>query len=83
VEDPTLRALLAEALVSDLPTANPTDDMNQLLRQLRIDAIHRRIKGLTSALEAANRRGDDDAALAVLAEKRAYHSEIESLKQDL
>jgi DNA primase len=83
VEDPTLRALLAEALVANLPPSNPTDDMNQLLRQLRIDAIQRRIKGLTSALEAANRRGDDDAALAVLAEKRAYHSEIESLKQDL
>lgn len=83
VNDPTLRALLAESLVADLPATNPTHDMNQLLRQLRIDAIQRRIKGLTSALEAANRRGDDDAALAVLAEKRAYHSEIESLKQDL
>ena len=83
VADPTLRALLAEALVADLPPSDPTNDMNQLLRQLRIDAIQRRIKGLTSALEAANRRGDDDAALAVLAEKRAYHSEIESLKQDL
>jgi DNA primase len=83
VEDPTLRALLAEALVKDLPAANATDDMNQLLRQLRIDALHRRIKGLTSELEAANTRGDDDAALAVVAEKRGYHSEIESLKRDL
>ncbi len=82
VPDPTLRALLAESLVAELPATNPTHDMNQLLRQLRIDAIQRRIKGLTSALEAANRRGDDDAALAVLAEKRAYHSEIESLKRD-
>ena len=70
-------------MVKDLPAANPTNDMNQLLRQLRIDALHRCIKGLTSELEAANTRGDDDAALAVVAEKRAYHSEIESLKRDL
>jgi len=82
VDDPTLRSLLARTLLADLPASNPTDDMSQVLRQLRIDALHRRIKGLTSDLEAANRRGDEQAALAVLAEKRAFNSEIESLKRD-
>ena len=82
IEDGTLRTLLSRTVVSDRPFPDAHGDVKQLVRQLRIDALHRRTKSLGHELEEAHRHGDDDAALRLIAEKRRLVMEIDSLKGD-